>query len=109
MGVLKTKEEFIKRVSDYVGENSRDEDIEFLDDMVDTYNSLLEGGSQLEIERIKAEYETIIEGLKEKYRKRFAKGDASSYVFKEKKEEYEDEDIDEDEIVVDDLFEKGGK
>lgn len=108
MSVLKTKEEYIKRVSDYVGENARDEDIEFIDDMVDTYISLSEGGSQLEIERLKRELADLNQKWKDKYRQRFSKGDASNYIFKDTKE-YKDEDPDEDEIVVDDLFEKGGK
>ena len=107
MGVLKTKEEYIKRVSDYVGDNARDEDIEFIDDMVDTYNSLSEGGSQLEIEKLKRELVDLDQKWRDKYRQRFSKGEASTYVFKDTKE-YNDEP-DEDEILVDDLFEKGGK
>ena len=107
MGVLKTKEEYIKRVSDYVGDNARDEDIEFIDDMVDTYNSLSEGGSQLEIEKLKRELVELDQKWRDKYRQRFSKGEASTYVFKYTKE-YNDEP-DEDEILVDDLFEKGGK
>lgn len=108
MGVLKTKEEYIKRVSDYVGDNARDEDIEFIDDMVDTFNSLSEGGSQLEIEKLKRELAELDQKWRDKYRQRFSKGDASSYVFTDKKE-YKDDEPDEDEILVDDLFEKGGK
>lgn len=108
MGVLKTKEEFIKRVSDYVGENARDEDIEFIDDMVDTYNTMSEGGSQLEIEKLKRELAELDQKWKDKYRQRFSKGDASNYVFKDTKD-YKDDEPDEDEILVDDLFEKGGK
>lgn len=108
MGVLKTKEDFIKRVSDYVGDNARDEDIEFIDDMVDTYNSLSEGGSQLEIEKLKRELVELDQKWRDKYRQRFSKGEASTYVFKNTKESSDDEP-DEDEILVDDLFEKGGK
>lgn len=108
MGVLKTKEEFIKRVSDYVGDNARDEDIEFIDDMVDTYNSISEGGSQAEIEKLKRELVELDQKWKDKYRQRFSKGEASTYVFKDTKE-YKDDEPDEDEILVDDLFEKGGK
>ena len=107
MGVLKTKEEFIKRVSDYVGDNARDEDIEFIDDMVDTYNSLSEGGSQVEIEKLKRELVELDQKWRDKYRQRFSKGEASTYVFKDTKEY--DNEPDEDEILVDDLFEKGGK
>lgn len=62
--IIETREEYLKRIGERLGDS--DEDIAFLEDMTDTYDSL-SGGSQEEIQRLTSENEE----LRRKYKERF--------------------------------------
>lgn len=64
MAVL-TREDFRARVNARVGESTTDDDLAFLEDMLDTYDSL--SGSEDEITRLTSENES----LRQRYRERF--------------------------------------
>lgn len=63
--IIETREEYLRRLGERIGDS--DEDISFLEDMTDTYDSLAGAGSQEEIQRLTAENEA----LRRKYRERF--------------------------------------
>lgn len=63
--IIETREEYLRRIGDRIGDS--DDDISFLEDMTDTYDSLAGAGSQEEIQRLTAENEE----LRRKYRERF--------------------------------------
>lgn len=65
--VIDTREEFLKRIGEKIGDS--DEDIAFLEDMTDTYDSLQSASDQETIQRLTAENEE----LRKKYRERFFK------------------------------------
>ncbi len=63
--IIETREAYLQRISDRIGDS--DDDISFLEDMTDTYDSLAGAGSQEEIQRLTAENEE----LRRKYKERF--------------------------------------
>lgn len=65
--VIDTREEFLKRIGEKIGDS--DEDIAFLEDMTDTYDSLQSASDQETIQRLTAENDE----LRKKYRERFFK------------------------------------
>ena len=65
--VIDTREAFLKRIGDRIGDS--DEDIAFLEDMTDTYDSLQSASDQETIQRLTAENDE----LRRKYRERFFK------------------------------------
>lgn len=65
--VIETREEFLNRIGEKIGDS--DEDIAFLEDMTDTYDSLHSGADQETIQRLTAENDE----LRRKYRERFFK------------------------------------
>ena len=65
--VIDTREEFLKRIGEKIGDS--DEDIAFLEDMTDTYDSLQSATDQETIQRLTAENDE----LRRKYRERFFK------------------------------------
>ena len=68
MAVL-TREDYRARVNARVGENATDEDLSFLEDMTDTYDSL--AGSEETIRQLREENDS----LRRRYRERFEVGD----------------------------------
>lgn len=64
-----TREDFRARVSARVGESTTDEDLSFLEDMTDTYDSL--AGSEDTIRQLREENES----LRRRYRERFEVAD----------------------------------
>lgn len=65
--IIASREDYIKRVSGYVGERDADEDLSFIEDMSDTYDSI--STQSQEIERLRAENAD----LRQKYKERFSK------------------------------------
>ena len=63
-----SRDDYRKRLNERVGESTSDEDLSFLEDMTDTYDSL--AGSEDEIRRLKDENES----LRKRYRERFEVG-----------------------------------
>lgn len=68
MAIL-TKEDFIKRVNEKIGDDTSDEAIAFLEDMTDTINDLSEKTS--DSTDWKKKYEDNDKAWREKYRERF--------------------------------------
>lgn len=68
MAVL-TREDYRARVNARVGENATDEDLSFLEDMTDTYDSL--AGSEETIRQLREENDS----LRRRYRERFEVAD----------------------------------
>lgn len=64
--IIAGREDYIKRVSDYVGDRSEDADLSFIEDMSDTYDSI--ATQTAEIERLRSENAD----LRQKYKERFS-------------------------------------
>lgn len=95
-----SKEELIKRITDYVGTDSSEKALEFLTDTLDTIQNL-ETDRTDEIVRLKAQLDETNRAWREKFLSRFYSGisgeaDATSV---------EDESLSAEEISVKDLFE----
>ena len=96
--IIETREAFLKRIGDRIGESSSDEDIAFLEDMTDTYDALQSGSDQETIQRLTDENDE----LRRKYRERFFKPADST---KDDPDDYEDPDPQEKILSsFDDLF-----
>lgn len=63
--IIETREEYLRRIGERLGDS--DEDIAFLEDMTDTYDSLSTGADRDTIQRLTEENEE----LRRKYRERF--------------------------------------
>lgn len=64
--IINGRDEYIRRVTGYVGDRNTDEDLSFIEDMSDTYDSI--STQEAEISRLTAENED----LRRKYRERFS-------------------------------------
>lgn len=99
MAVL-TREDFVARVKDRIGEATDDDAIAFLEDMTDTYESLTANGA----DEWKQKYEDNDKSWREKYRNRFF--DKVEKI----KEDVKDDQMEEgsgakaSDISIDDLF-----
>ena len=96
--IIETREAFLKRIGDRIGDSSSDEDIAFLEDMTDTYDALQSNTDQETIQRLTAENDE----LRKKYRERFFKPADST-----KDDPDDDEDSEPQEKILssfDDLF-----
>ena len=95
-----TKEEFLSKIKERIGENPTDEDITFVEDMTDTIDSLSQG------DEWKKKFEENDAMWRKKYTERFFTPDKES----EKETEKEPEETkDSEEITIDDLFESEDK
>lgn len=96
MAVL-SREDFFSRLNDFVGDDSSDETISFVEDMTDTYNDIeaRATGDGIDWEE---RYRENDEAWRKKYRSRFFSGGVSHLPTEEKIEEKK-------EIEIEDLFE----
>ena len=95
-----TKEEFLSKIKERIGENPTDEDISFVEDMTDTIDSLSQGDDW------QKKYEENDAMWRKKYTERFFTPDKEC----EKETEKEPEETkDSEEITIDDLFESEEK
>lgn len=69
--MILTRENFMARINERVGESTEDSDLSFLEDMTDTYNHLESLANSERISELEEENET----LRKKYRERFEGGD----------------------------------
>lgn len=106
MAVLE-KENFFKRIQEYVGDDVSDESIAFIEDITDTYNALKEA-SKNENEW-ETKYKELDEKWKKRYRDRFFSGNTGTpettpdTVLEQQKEDVESDDEKKD---FDELFEE---
>ena len=98
MSIL-TKEGFFTRVHDYIGEDSSDEGISFLEDLTDTFSELEKrAGDTTDWEK---KYKELDESWRKRYTHRFITG--KSLIDEPKVDDTTE--IDPEEIEIDDLFE----
>lgn len=98
--MIRTKDELIKAVSEFIGENDADEAIAILEDVTDTLEDF-EKRADGDGEDWKKKYEDNDKSWREKYRSRFVKSSVTDEDF------VEDEDEDEEEIkTYEELFEE---
>lgn len=95
-----TKEEFLTKIKERIGENPTDEDIAFVEDMSDTIDSLSQGDDW------QKKYEENDAMWRKKYTERFFTPNKEPEKETDKETE---EKIDEEEITIDDLFESEEK
>lgn len=65
---IRTREELMQRLSEYIGEDNSDSALELMEDVTDTYDSLSDG------EDWKAKYDELDASWRERYRERFRSG-----------------------------------
>lgn len=100
MAIL-SRDEYFNRLNDYVGADSRDETISFVEDMTDTYNDLERRNTD---ENWEQRYQELDNAWRERYKRRFFSGDTASI----QSEVVADNEIDDaEEITIDDLFIEG--
>lgn len=104
MSVL-SREDFLNRLQERLGEDTSDESIAFLDDMVDTYNDL-EQRAMGDGEDWEKKYHDLDESWKKKYRSRFFSGAAVNP--SAEGAAGEDEGGENPDVMVEDLFEEKG-
>ena len=99
MSVL-NRDEYINRLHTYVGEDSSDDAISFLEDMIDTFEDMENRtGDAGEWER---RYNELDETWRKRYKHRFITG----YSNIDQPEDPDETDLKPEEVEVDDLFEE---
>ena len=78
MAIL-SREEYMNRVHD-MAKDSSDETVEWLEDMADTYNALIDKASNSDADDWKKRYEENDRSWRDKYTKRFMSGTGVTYV-----------------------------
>lgn len=99
MSVL-NRDDYINRLHTYVGEDSSDEAISFLEDMIDTFEDMENRtGDVAELER---RYKELDETWRKRYKHRFITG----YSNIEQSVDPDETDLKPEEVEVEDLFEE---
>lgn len=98
--MILTKEEFLQKLQDFVGDDTSDETMGFLEDMTDTYNDLADKAAGTDDSEWEEKYKALDKEWREKYKARFF---ASEETTEEETEAEEEETEAED---FDDLFEE---
>lgn len=70
MSVITSREDFLKRITEVVGDDTSDESLTFIEDMTETYDKL----SSNENEDWKQKYEENDANWRKKYKERFLNG-----------------------------------
>ena len=103
--MIRTREELIQRLSDYIGEDNSDAALELMEDVTDTYDSFTPAEEQ---EDWKAKYDELDASWRERYRARFEGAEGDLLPTGEKVDEGTHEEIKEEEkeiVTYDDFFE----
>ena len=100
MAVL-SRDDYFNRINDYIGTNSDDSAIQFVEDLTDTYNELEKRGSADNWEQ---RYKDLDAAWRERYKKRFFSGDTAAIQAEFTADDSEDESA--EEINIEDLFEE---
>ena len=96
------RDDFFKRIHDYIPDATSDNDISFLEDMTDTYNEL-ENRGNTDAEYWKNKFEENDKSWREKYKHRFFNGGDRNVPAGRQSEE--DDGYDPSSVGIDDLFE----
>lgn len=95
-----SRDEYLEKIKARLGENPSDEDISFLEDMTDTYDSMSEGFTQSDIdEAVKAKDDE----WRKKYTERFFESTAETKITDESEGTLMETDIGET-ITIEDLY-----
>lgn len=100
MAVL-SREDFLSRIQGKIGEDTSDEAMQFIEDMTDTFDSLV--SSSNDKEDWKAKYEENDKSWREKYKARFFSSENTSPLDVKLSQE-EDVKADGEQTTFDDLF-----
>lgn len=103
MAVL-SKEEFMNRLKERIGEDTSDEAVSFIEDMTDTFNDMETRSSGNSDEQWKQKYDELDKSWRKKYKDRFFNSETTPE--KTKDEQEEDVKDDEEEKTFADLFEE---
>lgn len=103
MAVL-SKEDFMKRVQERIGEDSSDEALSFVEDMSDTYNDMETRTNGVNEEEWQKKLDDLDASWRDKYKARFFEGQTTPQEAKE--EQTEDIKDDGESVTFDDLFEE---
>lgn len=104
MAIL-SREDFFSKLQARIGQDTSDEAIQLLEDMTDTYNDLVNKGSNSDTEDWKARYEENDKMWREKYRDRFFSGSTDAEPLPEPPvPEKSEEETRAETITVNDLF-----
>lgn len=103
MAVL-SKEEFMKRLQERVGEDTSDEAMIFIEDMTDTFNDMETRSSGQSEEQWKQKYDELDKSWRKKYKDRFFNSETTPADVKDEQEENVKDDG--KEKTFEDLFEE---
>lgn len=103
MAVL-SKEEFMSRLQERIGEDTSDEAVAFIEDMTDTFNDMETRSSGNNDSEWKQKYEDLDKSWRKKYKDRFFNSETTPADVKEEQEE--DVIDDAEEKTYADLFEE---
>lgn len=103
MAVL-SKEDFMQRVLERIGEDSSDEALSFVEDMSDTYNDMETRTNGVNEEEWQKKLDDLDASWRDKYKARFFEGQTTPQEVKE--EQTEDIKDDGESVTFDDLFEE---
>lgn len=108
-----TREDFMNKLKERIGDDTSDESLKLLEDMTDTFNDLVKKaqGNKKTDEDWEKELKAKDEEWRKKYRDRFFSSDVTSESSKEDEliMPKEEKPTPEETISIDDLFENGGK
>lgn len=99
-----SKEDFMKRLQERVGEGTTEDDISFIEDFTDTFNDLEARTNSNTENEWKTKYDELDKTWREKYKARFF--DQGTSPEEVKKEQKEDVEKDAEETSFEDLFDK---
>ena len=100
--MILSKEDYLSRIKNKIGDDNSDEAIAFIEDMTDTYNDM-EAKVNSDSEDWKSKYDELDKSWREKYRARFF-DTPSTNPTEIKKDQKEDIIKDGDETTFEDLF-----
>jgi hypothetical protein len=103
MAVL-SKEDFMKRLKERVGDDTSDEAMSFIEDMTDTFNDMETRSSGNSEEQWKQKYDELDKSWRKKYKDRFFNSETTPEHIKDEQEE--DVKDDGEEKTFEDLFEE---
>lgn len=104
------KDDFMSRLKTYIGEDTSDETVSFIEDLTDTFNDLesrtVDNSSEWEekYNKLSAEKDELDKSWRERYKARFFDGVENGEEVK--KDQEEDVKRDGEEVTFEDLFEE---
>lgn len=98
--MVRTKEEYIKALSDYIGEDTSDAALAIVEDFSDTYDSVVGDGTDW-----KAKYDELDQEWRRKYKERFFDGTDKLPTGEDKDDNTHEEEKEKELVTYEDFFE----